>query len=179
MSAKILKQIFKKVYRKPSWHVRRVYGSIIAFEFGKPKLEVLKKVFYPNKKTIRKYPRRTATVRGEWGLTIYCCDWEIRQGNQKIGSSKSRANKIDQVCAILDGQMLTKITVDPKTLRTEFHFDLGGHLQTIPWKKETKSFEMWWLRCSNRHYFSLRSDGKYSYNLSTPPDEKKWLQFQL
>ena len=47
-------------------HVRRVYGSIIAFEFGKPKLEVLKKVFYPNKKTIRKYPRRTATVRGEF-----------------------------------------------------------------------------------------------------------------
>jgi hypothetical protein len=179
MSAKLLKQIFKKVYGKPSWNAHRVYGSIIAFEFGKPKLEVLKKVFYPNKKSVRKYPRRMVTVHGEWSLTIYCCVWEIRQGNQKICSTKSRIEKIGQGCSILDGQILTKVTVDPKTLRTDFYFDLGGHLQAVPWKNESKPYEIWWLRCSNRYFYSLRSDGKYSYNLSAPPNEKKWIQFQL
>jgi len=47
---KLLHQIFKKLYGKPSWNVHRGYSSFITFEFGKPKLKVLKKVFIAGQK---------------------------------------------------------------------------------------------------------------------------------
>src|SRR5438874_6166976 len=130
MSKKILQQIFKKVYGKPSWRIHKSYGSSISFEFGKPKLKVWKKVLYPDKKNGRKYPRRWVVVRGDWSLFIFECDWVIRQDKQKVCSSNSPAQKIAQGCAILNGQILTKVIVEPGSKTTDFHFDLGGHLQT-------------------------------------------------
>ncbi len=78
MSEKLLQQLFKKVYGKPSWLVRRRFGPSILLEFGKPKLQVSKNVFPPTKKG-RKFPKRMLKVYGHWHLTTFCSDWEIRQ----------------------------------------------------------------------------------------------------
>jgi hypothetical protein len=177
MSEKLLQKIFKKVYGKPSWLVRQRFGASLTFEFGKPTLNVWKKVLQPTEKG-RKYPRRIATVHGDWHLCTFCCDWEIRQGKRKICNSNSQRAKIDQGCAILDGQILTKAVVNPKNLVTDFYFDLGGHLQTKPYKKEDEPSSMWDLFCPNRRVFSLRSNGHYSYQLGDKPvAEKCWLPF--
>jgi hypothetical protein len=177
MSEKLLQQILKKVYGKPSWLVRQRFGASLALEFGKPKLNVWKKVLQPTKKG-RKYPRRIATIHGDWHLCTFCCDWEIRQSKRKICNSNSQAEKIDQGCTILDGQILTKAVVNSKNLVTDFYFDLGGHLQTKPYKKEDEPSSMWDLFCPNRRVFSLRSDGHYSYQRGDKPvAEKCWLPF--
>jgi len=176
MSEKLLQQIFKKVYGKPSWLVRQRFGPSISLEFGKPKLSLRERVIQPTKKG--RYPKRMVTVYGDWHLTTFCCDWEIRQHRRKICSSNSQRVKIDQGCAILDGQVLTKAVVNSKNLVTDFYFDLGGHLQTKPYKKEDEPSSMWDLFCPNRRVFSLRSDGHYSYQRGDKPvAEKYWLPF--
>ncbi|MGO8681661.1 MAG: hypothetical protein ACLQU6_12180 [Limisphaerales bacterium] len=177
MSEKLLQQIFKKVYGKPSWNVHKGYGTSLSFEFGKPKLKISKNVIQPNKKTGRKFPRRWVRVRGDWSLFIFCCDWVIQQSNRKICDSNSPTVKINQGCAILKGQILTKVILDPKTKRTDFHFDLGGHLQTKPYKKEDKPSPMWSLYCPNKRVFWLRSDSNYSYQVGNKPSDERWSPF--
>ena len=171
MSEKLLQQILKKVYGKPSWGVHKSDGSIITFEFGKPKLIVWRKVLQPTNKG-RNYSRRIVRVHGDWNLWIYDCDWEIRQSNSKICDSNSLAEKINRGCAILDGQILTNVVVSPKNMVTDFHFDLGGHLQTKPYKKEDEPSSMWDLFCPNGRVFSLKSDGNYSYDSGKTPGDK-------
>jgi hypothetical protein len=170
MSEKLLQRIFKKVYGKPSWDVHKSDYSIILFQFGKPKLNIWRKVIQPTKG--RNYPRRRVRVHGDWRLWIWGCDWEIRQSNGKICNSNSPYEKINRGCAILDGQILTNVVVSPKNLVTDFHFDLGGHLQTKPYKKEDESDSMWSLFCPNGHVFSLKSDGNYSYASGKTPGDK-------
>jgi len=170
MSEKLLQQIFKKVYGKPSWLVRRRFGPSILLEFGNPKLQILKKV-WPAKKG-RKFPKRVVKVYGDWHLTTFCSDWEIRQANQKICTSRSKVEAIDRGCEILDGQILAKVVVHPKTFVTDFYFDLGGHLQTKPFKNEEESSSMWDLFCPNGRVFSLKSDGHCSYDSGKTPGDK-------
>jgi hypothetical protein len=175
MSAKLLQQIFKKLYGKPSWNVQGGWGSFITFDFGNPKLEVLKKVFKPSKG--RKYPQRYAHIHGEWHLWIYCCDWVIRQDGRKVGDSTSK-EKINRGCSVLGGQYLTKVVVNPKNWQTDFYFDLGGHLQTKPYKKEDEPSEIWKLRCPDGRWFRLRADGKFSHQSgNTTPDKEVWQPF--
>jgi hypothetical protein len=169
MSQKLLQQILKKVYGKPSWGVHKSDYSIITFDFGKPKLHV-REVRQPTK--TKNYPSRIVRVHGDWNLWIYFCDWEIRQSNGKICNSNSLAEKINRGCAILDGQILTSVVVSPKNFITDFYFDLGGHLQTKPDKKESESESMWDLFCPNGRVFSLKSDGNYSYHSGRTPGDK-------
>ena len=140
-------------------------------EFGKPKLQVSKRVFPPAKKG-GKFPKRRVKVYGAWHLTTFCSALEIRQSSQKICTSRSKVEAIDRGCEILDGQILNKAVVHPKTLVTDFHFDLGGHLQTKPFKNEDEPSSMWDLFCPNGRVFSLKSDGDYSYDSGKTPGDK-------
>jgi hypothetical protein len=173
MSEKLLQQIFKKVYGKPSWLVRKGYGSSISLQFGKPKLKIWK----PFKSIRKKIPHRMVKVRGDWDLFIFCCDRTIRQDGRKICDSNSQVPKINRGCLILDGQILTKVFVHPKKLWTDFHFDLGGHLQTKPYKKENEPSPMWSLYCPNKRVFILRSDSNYSYQVGNKPSDERWSLF--
>jgi hypothetical protein len=171
MSEKLLQQIFKKVYGKPSWLVRRRFGPSVLMEFGKPKNQVLEKIRQATKKGI-KFPKRIVKVYGDWHLTTFDCDWEIRQNNYKICNSRSKTEAIDQGCDILDGQILTKVIIHPKTFITDFYFDLGAHIQTKPSKNEDEPSSMWDLFCPNGLVFSLKSDGNYSYHSGKTPGDK-------
>jgi hypothetical protein len=177
MPAKLLRQIFKDVYGKPSWRVRRRFGPSVLMEFGNPKIQVWEKVLQPTTKG-RKFPKRIVKVYGDWHLTSFDCDWEIRQNNYIICNSHSKTEAIDQGCDILDGQILTKVFVHPKNFITDFYFDLGGHLKTKPYKKQDEPSDMWNLFCPNKRVFSLRSDGTYSYQSGkTPYAKMRYLPF--
>lgn len=170
----LLKTVFRRVYGKPAWQVLRGYGSSIKLEFGKPSLNIRKRILKPKRKAGIKYPTRLAYVHGEWTLRIYCCHWEIQQRGRRIGHSESLEKRIEQACSVLDGQILTRVILDPRTLNTEFRFDLGGQLRTSPYKG--KPMEMWYLRCPNGRYFEISSDGTYCCSPGdTRPDEKRWL----
>ena len=171
MSSKLLQQILKKVYGKPAWLVRRRFGPSILMEFGKPKLQISGKVHQPSKKG-RKFPKRMVRVYGDWHLTTFCSAWELRQANKKICRSRSKNEAIDEGCTILNGQILEEVVVHPKTLVTDFFFDLGGHLQTKPFKNEKETFSMWDLFCPSGRVFSLKSDGNYSYASGKIPGDK-------
>jgi hypothetical protein len=177
MSEKLLQQIFKNVYGKPSWRVRRRFGPSVLMEFGKPQIQVWEKVLQPTKKG-RKFPKRIVKVYGDWHLTTFDCDWEIRQNNYKICNSRSKTEAIDQGCDILDGQILTKVVVHPKNFTTDFYFDLGAQVQTKRSKHEDEPSAMWDLFCPNGLVFSLRSDGTYSYQSGKTPGAKmRYLPF--
>ena len=172
MSKKLLQRIFKKVYGKPTWGVRRSDYSVISLDFGKPELRIREKVVQPNLKIGRKYPKRTVTIHGDWNLWLFDCAWTLQQGKDKLCSSKSTGEAIERGCRLLDGQILTKVAVHPKTFATDFHFDLGGHLLTRPFKEEDEPVSMWSLFCPNGRVFSLKSDGNYSYASGKTPDDK-------
>ena len=174
--AVLLQKLLRNVYGKPAWYVRKGYGSSITFEFGKPKLEVWQEALRTSKKAGRKYPRRLARVYGDWHLWIFCCDWVIRQDGRKVCHSDSENEKIEKACSMLNGQILTKVSVNSETATSEFQFDLGGLLRATPYRGEP--LEMWSLRCPNGRYFKLRADGRYSYcSGNTPPEKLRWLPF--
>jgi len=174
----VLQRVFRRVYGKPAWQVRKGYGSSITFEFGKPSLEIWNRILKPKKKAGIKYPTRLVYVRGEWSLWIFCCHWEIRQSGRRIGHSESLEKRMEQACSVLNGQMLTRVIVSPRTLGTEFRFALGGELRTSPYKSEP--MEMWTLRCPGDRYFEFRSDGAHCYCLGdTKPGEECWQQLKF
>jgi hypothetical protein len=169
MSAKLLQQILKNAYGKPTWLVRQRAGPSILLEFGNPKLHIRPYVSQPSQSPYgRKFPKRWVHIFGDWHLNTNFSDFEIWQGDLKICSYRSKKEKIDQWCGILDGQILEKVVVHPKTFVTDFHFDLGGHLQIKLFKKEGS----WNLFCPNGRVFSLKSDGAYSYASGKTPGDK-------
>jgi hypothetical protein len=103
----------------------------------------------------------------------------IRQDGRKVGDDTSE-KRIDRGCSVLGGQYLTKVVINPKNWRTDFYFDLGGHLQTKPYKKENKPFEMRNPRCPDGRWFALRDDGKFSHHPGkTPPSKIVWQPFTV
>jgi hypothetical protein len=70
MSEKLLQKIFKKLYGKPSWNVHRGYGSFVTFEFGKPKLEVLKNFLSQRLGENTRADMLTLKASGIFGFTV-------------------------------------------------------------------------------------------------------------
>ncbi|MDB4743423.1 hypothetical protein OAF98_02965 [Planctomicrobium sp.] len=169
----IFESCFAPLLGLPCWQVKPGYGSCITMEFGEPHLEIREpKVFASDRspKVREMFARRNVTVRGEWHLWIYCCDWSILNAKQIVGFSDDDAS----YCAatqFLDGQALTSVTVD-SLASTRFSFDLGGLLTTSPYDDS----EQWMLYNPDGNVLSLRADGSYSYHPSnTVPNDEVWL----
>lgn len=158
--------VFADLIGKPAWLVQRGYGSFITLEFGEPHLTVT---------MIEKRNRRLATVTGDWHLWIYCCDWKISRGGERIARSSSREESITKGVAELDGQILTGVEVDPLTAASRFSFDLGGVLETKRWKNEKDSFEQWLLYGPDGNVLTLRDDARYSWHQAREaPGTETW-----
>lgn len=155
-----LQKILVGLCRHPSWNVHHGYGSFITFEFGKPHLKV-NKFSDQARKRAPSLRKRTAYVRGDWHLWIYCCAWVYRESETVISRWNSSDKRIDQACARLNGQILKLIEIDTKKARTVFRFDLGGELTTSSYDDEL--LEHWMLYCPNGKVFTFRSDGCFSH----------------
>ena len=76
--------------------------------------------------------------------------------------------------AVLDGQKLTEVRVDPEEGRSTFTFDLGGSLETWPYGDDPTE-EQWTIQ-TDAEAFAYRADGLYSCGRSdAPPDLERWL----
>ena len=123
----IERKVFSKLYGKPCWNAKRGWGTFITFDFGKPHLNVYKP--YNVSETFRgkklRYKSRQAYVRGDWHLWIHCAGWQINNQGEKLARWTSSNERINKALRILDGQALSKITIDLKKIETIFDFDLG------------------------------------------------------
>lgn len=59
-----------------AWNVAKGYGSFLTLEFEPPSLVVIEHA---------SQARRTAYVRGAWGLWVYCCHWKITHAGAQLG----------------------------------------------------------------------------------------------
>lgn len=161
------------VHGLPCWGVRPAYGSFLTLEFGNPRLEV-REPFEARDLTssrVRKhFARRHVSVRGEWRLWVYCCDWTVINSGKVIGDS-STSRRIGRAADELDGQRLSGVAFTHRGCRTTFEFDLGATLETKPYDRKS---EQWLFVEPSGTVLTLRADKKYSYGNSSS-DAEKWL----
>lgn len=147
----------------PAWGAKQGHGSFLTFEFGQPSLEV------KEWQSPRKGLRRSAHVHGEWHVWIYCCDWRFLQRDQQLAWSEDGGEKIARAAAMLSGQKLMRVDVEPSQGRSTFWFDLGGVLET--WPYDDASTEEQWHIYGPVDVFTYRGDGCFSVEPRDKPSE--------
>jgi hypothetical protein len=151
---------------KPCWLVKRGHGSFVTMEFGEPQVEVsgpyLRRVFIEG--APQRSPRRSAFVRGDWHLWIYCCRWSLTLEGIQLGHQESDATTMNRALAVLNGQILTAVQIEPDS-RTTFCFDLGCTFLTYPAPAGTyrgKPTEQWFWYGRSGPVAVVRDNGTYA-----------------
>jgi hypothetical protein len=114
---------------------------------------------------------RGITVKGKWWLWIFCAYWKLMIKNSTTVTSSSSFRKKRLAMALLDGQKLTGIKVNPVTGTTDFTFDLGARLQARRFEKDDS--DIWTLYKPNGYVLGIRGDGTFTYCSGTTPLDKK------
>jgi hypothetical protein len=154
---------FAPLLGKPCWRVRRVHGSFLTFEFGEPHLEIHEpRKLDPSRseRLHQLFARRRVFIHGEWHLWIYCCDWIVTAGDERIGESSTH-ERMDRAANELDGQAL--ISVRGEGGRWYFDFDLGGRLETRPYEKYLATNEQWHLYEASGYVLTVQADGSFTH----------------
>jgi len=90
-------------------------------------------------------------------------------------SDKTIAKSLRQI----DGQKLVQVKVQSRRGTSEFHFELGAVLKTLPYEEldsENEPYESWLLFEPNGKVLSYRADGKYSYHSAQARvDQARWI----
>jgi len=172
--------IFSPAFGTPCWGlIGGVFGTQISMEFGNPALDIKAPTAsdHVDRDPAQPLTRRHVHVVGEYTLMIGTCAWTFHRGTLVGHSNLKGSSKkpITTAMAAMHGQMLTAVAVDPRTGRSEFHFDLGGHLRTKP---DASADEQWHFSTPSGLCLSYRGDGRYSWQPGdTPPDDLRWLAF--
>jgi hypothetical protein len=163
-----LDQFVRPMIGLPAWGAKQGHGSFLTFEFGEPKLEV------HERQSKEKGLRRSAYVRGQWHLWIYCCHWRAVQDGEQLAWSEDGVEAIRRAAATLDGQKLLAVDVDPDKGRSTFTFDLGGLLET--WPDGDDPTDEQWMILTDKESFAYRADGFYQHGPSnSSSDSTRWL----
>lgn len=153
--------ILEQLVGKPCWGVRHGYGSFVTAEFGAPHLSVRE----GNPSAIREsLRRRQITVRGEWHLWIYCCNWRYEEHGQVIAHSENSDAEIDHAVVRIDSQELQQMQVSSATGATSFLFEGGGILHTTPYDSGE---ELWQVFTPAGAVLSIKAGGLVSLAQST------------
>jgi hypothetical protein len=151
-----------------AWSVSQGHGSFLTFEFGEPKLEVAMHQLPENGFS------RSANLRGQFHLWIYCCHWRALQDVTQLAWSEDAPDVIGSATARLNGQRLVAIKVEPTNGRSTFTFDLGGSLETWPYGDDPTDEQ--WIILTGGEAFAYRADGLYNHQpIGLWPAEERWL----
>jgi hypothetical protein len=170
---------FEPVLGLHAWGVSHGYGSFVTLEFGNPELRIQTPRLVPIHLdgAPSKTERRVVRARGQWHLWIYCCDWSISINEIQLAHNESDDARIERALSILNGQILTNVSVKGAT-QTTFDFDLGAALTT--WASPPDSYdgedvEQWYLYEPDGQVLALRSDGYVSLGPGNrTEDEHDW-----
>lgn len=171
----LIQNTFGPIYGKPCWQASAGHVGFLRFDFGMPLLkigDVRQRTYFLSSRERGKTARRDFYVQGEWHLWVYCCDWAISLNGKRIARSESADKRIDRTVGLLDGQILTNVSIDPRNGRSVFEFYLGGILSTWPYDNNS---EQWMLFEPSRYVLTVRADGWYHHDLgNTLPDQEHW-----
>jgi hypothetical protein len=169
-----IEKVLLRLYGKPCWGVSPGAGSFLTLEFGRPRLAIREPIVakeFTSAKVRNDLARRTVHVHGEWHLWIYCCNWEVRSGDKRIGDSSTKM-RIRRAAELLDGQRLTGFSISRRKANCVFEFDLGATLFTRPYDKCS---EQWLLYEPSHRVLIQRADGRYQYGPSDKvKDSAEW-----
>ena len=161
---------FADVVGKRAWLVRKGYGSFLTMEFGEPHLEVREPIPGSLARGLR---RPSVTVRGDWHLWIYCCEWAITENGAQLAHSESEDREIERAAHLLNGLTLRGVDVDQATAKVRFRFELETELATAPMGPE---YECWMFSAPDGQVFTLRGDATYSIGRGdVVPADQKWV----
>lgn len=149
-------------------------------EFGEPRLTVEEPrplpVFIdggPPKAMVR-----YSHVSGQWHLWIYLCLWSLKLETLELAHCESDDVTIGRALAVLNGQALASVEVDPDNGSTAFAFDLGCLLVTRPAPADESDggpAEQWMLYQPLGEVLTVRSDGQYKLQAGDhPSDDSLW-----
>ena len=115
--------------------------------------------------------RRQVTLRGEWHLWIYCCEWCVFSCRKIVGDSSSSC-AIRKAIDHLDSQALVQASFSYRGCRSVFEFDLGARLITKPCDTDS---EQWMLYEPTGKVLTLRGTDMFTHQPGdTPPDVAVW-----
>lgn len=164
----------RRLYGVPCWGIEPSFFPALMIEFGRPHLWIHGpyKTESRSRSIRERAAKRNVSVRGDWSLWIYCCNWTVFDGSRLVGDSTTK-KRIERAVRYLGGQKLVNAQLVVRGMRTLFEFDLGGRLETRPWDR---SSEQWLLYEPNGNVLTVRADKRYSYGSGNQqPDRKKWL----
>ncbi|MEO0588448.1 MAG: hypothetical protein AAF078_12515, partial [Planctomycetota bacterium] len=117
-------------------------------------------------------------IEGDWSFSTNLSHWWVSLTDEPIAHSEPPKVDMARACALLDGQAIQSVTVQPATGESRIEFDLGGLLVTRRYENpEDDTAEQWGLRCPDGQYFFYRSDGMMNLHPGDcrPGDERiKW-----
>lgn len=138
---------------------------MLTFEFGPPHLVVREPIAASpgvSDKVRRSLARRRVYPHGAWHLWIYCCDWLIFSGAERVACSEAPDEAIEAAVRGLDGQRLIGVEVDPAGGTSRFCFDLGDVLLTRPYGGwDGTPDEQWLLYTPAGDVLTYLQDGGY------------------
>lgn len=151
---------------KACWLVKRGHGSFVTMEFGEPQVQVsgpyLRRVFIEG--APERSLRRSAFVRGDWHLWIYCCRWSLTLEGIQLAHDESDGTTMNRALSVLNGQILTAVQIEPDS-RTTFSFDLGCTFLTYPAPAGTfgdKPMEQWLWYGRSGPVAAVHDNGTYA-----------------
>jgi hypothetical protein len=169
-------ETFEKIIGLHCWDVYFNRYLNLSMSFGEPIVRIREpeKVRSKNAGFRLRHAHRLVTVRGEWWLWIFSASWKLSvKGYGKI-TDTSPLKEMRRGLALLDGQILTGFSINPRTSATEMEFDLGSKL-SIRRLSAGDEFDIWSLYQPNGYVLSVRADGKYQDEPgSTTPDQIEW-----
>lgn len=154
--------MFDPLLNEPVWGVRRVHGSLLMMEFGEPHREVRqpKPVSDTASERVRRsLARRRVHLVGAWTLEVLFAHWEARTKDAGNATDESEPERISEVMAEFDGQVLMEVREGPAPGSTVFNFDLGASLTIRPTSEFDSGSDQWCLHTYRGPIIGRRNDG--------------------
>jgi hypothetical protein len=163
MNTRMIDKSFQPLYGKPCWGLHYLRLLNLSMNFGKPSLHVREPYGTKSKDEViqRSAARRLVTVRGQWWLWIYCSYWRLTSDGVLLATGASSLKRIQRATALLEGQKLVSIHVQPKTAATRFTFDLGCVLDCRRFRDNDD--DLWTLYEPRGYMLSVCGNGTSSH----------------
>ena len=119
---------------KPIWGARKGHGSFLIFNLGEPRIDFeepkIQKAFSDSEIRFPKdtYKSRLVTIKGDYFIWIYCCDWTFSIEEKIVAHNESNDKEILNAIEFINGQIISSIYIDSEKFEVKFNFDLAGSL---------------------------------------------------
>ncbi len=172
----IVESQFQELYGVVCWQVKWDGNLNLSMNFGQPSLSIREpRELKPGRRiTSDAFKYRHVTLCGEWYFWVLSGYWKLSIKDFDEVTSATSYNRKNRALHRLDGQKLTRVSVNTETSGTQLDFDLGAKL-SIRRMGIKNDGDIWSLYKPNGYVLSVRADGKYSDDPgNTKIAEQEW-----